>query len=164
MHIDYLINERDYRAASMLAMRKRSNLTSLEYYGPYIVTCVWITACVITGALDDTIDMLLCFGAVPMLIIYLRMRKSHQIKEFKKMRSLHLLQALDIDAQGLRLVTSEGVVRNKWNFFTKFAEDKESFVLFHRETILFSMVPKAHLKLAQQDELRSLLAANLPLA
>jgi hypothetical protein len=168
MHIDFLINERDYRSAALLAMKKRSNLSALDYYGPYAVTILWVALSVVPNPannyLDDPVDLLMTLGALPIMLAYLYMRRSRLDKEYRKLRSLHLLQALDIDTQGFRLVTSEGIVRTKWTTYSKFAEDKESFVLFHRDSVVFFPIPKPHLSVSQVDELHTLLSAYLPVA
>ena len=168
MHIQFFINERDYRSAALLAMRKRSNLSSLDYYGPYIVAVVWIAASVfpnlLNGNPEELVDLLLTFGVIPLVMGILMMRRKNFKREFSKLRNLHPLQALDIDGIGFRLVTNDTTVRTDWKLYSKFAEDKECFVLFQAGSILFLPIPKSNLTIPQVDELHSLLGAHLPLA
>ena len=68
MQIEYRINEADYRSAAELAMRRRSSMSSLEYFLPYIFSIVWLAAALITGAADDgfsdSTDLIFVFGAL----------------------------------------------------------------------------------------------------
>ena len=168
MHIQFFISERDYRSAALLAMRKRSNLSSLDYYGPYIVACVWIAASVIpnpfNGYLNEPVDLLLTLGVIPIFIGILAMRRKNFRREFSKLRNLHPLQALDIDGIGFRLATTDATVRTDWKVYSKFAEDKESFVLFQEGSLLFLPIPKSNLTIPEVDELHTLLEAHLPVA
>src|SRR5450755_1102379 len=89
MHIQFFINERDYRSAALLAMRKRSNLSSLDYYGPYIVAVVWIAASVfpnlLNGNPEELVDLLLTFGVIPLVMGILMMRRKNFKREFSKL-------------------------------------------------------------------------------
>lgn len=168
MHIQFFINERDYKSAALLAMRKRSNISALDYYGPYIVAVIWIGASTIPNPfnnyLQDSVDLLLTLGVVPIVIGILALRRRTMQREYKKLRSLHPLQAVDVDAIGLRNSTTDTIVRTDWKVFSKFAEDKASFVLFHEGSVTFFPVPKSNLTSQQIDELRNLLAAHMPKA
>jgi hypothetical protein len=166
MHIEYRISEKDYRAAAMLAMRKRSTSSSLDYYGPYIFGVVWIAAAVIPSPLNnylkDQIDSLMTFGVVPIVIGFLAMRRKGIKRDYAKLKNVQLLQVLDLDSTGLRLVTTAGVTRSAWKIYSKFAEDPKTFILFLQGTHDFLPIPKGELTLAQIDELRALLVARLP--
>jgi hypothetical protein len=165
MHIQFFINESDYRNAALLAMRKRSNISALDYYGPHIVAVLWIAASVIPNPfndyLKDPVDMLLTLGVMPIFIGILALRRRTMHREYSKLRSLHPLQAVDVDGIGLRNSTTDAVTRTDWKIFSKFAEDKDSFVLFHEASVLFFPVPKSNLTRPQVDELRSLLEAHI---
>jgi hypothetical protein len=166
MHIEFRISEKDYRAATMLAMRKRSTSSSLDYYGPYIFGVIWIAAAVIpsplNGYLKDQIDSLMTFGVVPIVVGFLAMRRKGIKRDYAKLKSFQLLQILDLDSTGLRLVTTAGVTRSSWKIYSKFAEDAKTFVIYLQESHDFLPIPKGELTLAQIDELRALLAARLP--
>ena len=47
MHIEYRVNESDFVAASMLALRKRSSWSALDYYFPHIFCVLWLAGSVI---------------------------------------------------------------------------------------------------------------------
>jgi hypothetical protein len=168
MHIQFFISERAYRSAALLAMRKRSNLSALDYYGPYLVAVIWIGASVVpnpfNGYLQQPIDVLLTLAVIPIFIGVLALRRKTIQKEFWKLRDLHPLQALDIDRIGLRNSTTDAITRTDWKVYSKFAEDRESFVLFLDGSLLFFPVPKSNLTRFQVDELRNLLEAHMPRA
>ncbi len=163
MHIEYRISEKSYRIAAMLAMRKRSGMSSLDYYGPYIFCIVWLAASLIPAWLDPNaeLDLLLTLGVLPIVLGFLAMRRKRIKQEFAKLKAFHLLQALDLDAAGLRLVTTAGTSRSSWQVYSKFAEDAASFVLYIQGNLSFLPIPKNELTMTQIDELRSLLDARL---
>lgn len=163
MHIEYRITEKDYKAAAQLVMRKRTTLSVIDFYGPYLFALVWIMGCVITSyATDSELDLLLTFGGVPLMFGFLSMRRKRIKREYQKAKAFHLLQTLDLDGNGLRLVTTAGTTRSAWSVYSKFQEDDKSFVLFLQASQAFIPIPKGELTLAQIDELRSLLTARLP--
>jgi hypothetical protein len=164
MHIEYRITEKSYRAAAMLAMRKRSTMSTVDYYGPYIFCIVWLAAALVPALLDPNaeLDLLLTLGVLPIILGFLALRRKRMRYEYSKLKSFHLLQALDLDAAGLRLITTAGTSRSAWQVYTKFVEDKTSFILYVQGSETFVPIPKGELTLAQIDELRALLAARLP--
>jgi hypothetical protein len=166
MHIEFRVSEKDYRNAALLAMRSRSSLSTLDYYGPYIFGIVWIAANIIPSPLNnylqDQADLLMTFGVVPIVIGFLSIRRKKIKQDYAKLKDLHLLQVLDLDASGLRLVTSAAVARSAWTIYRKFIEDEKSFVLFLQNSDNILPIPKGELTLAQIDELRALLSARLP--
>ena len=147
----------------MLAMRKRSTLSSLDYYGPYIFCIVWLAASLIPAWLhpDAELDLLLTLGVLPIVLGFLALRRKRIKLEFAKLKAFHLLQALDLDAAGLRLVTTAGTSRSAWKVYSKFAEDAASFILYLQGNLTFLPIPKSELTLSQIDELRALLDARL---
>lgn len=168
MHIEFRISERDFRDASMLAIRKRSRMSRFDYYLPYGFTVIWLFASAIPSPMNhylaDGIDLLMTLGVVPILMGFLMLRRKATRVEYQKLRQFHLLQELDLDGMGLRLTTSAGIARSAWQVYTKFAEDKDSFILFEQGNHKFLPIPKSYLRESEIDELRSLLAARLPLA
>jgi YcxB-like protein len=166
MHIEYRVNERDFLAASKLALRKRSSWSALDYYFPHIFCVVWLAGSVIPSPfnnyLKDDIDLLLTLGVFPIFMGLLVLRRSGMKKEYIKQKNLHLHQALDLDAMGLRLVTTAGTTRTSWDIYSRFVEDKDSFVLFQRADHGIFPIPKDHLSPTQVDELHNLLEARLP--
>jgi hypothetical protein len=158
MNIKYRINERDYRSAAMLELRKRSRLSLFEYYSPYIIAIVWIAASMI----PDDFDAFLTLGIIPIVAAILWMRRSRFGRDFRRKRSHHLLHSLDVDRNGLRLETSDSTTRTAWQNYSKFAEDSNTFVLFQKTGHEFFAIPKDHLSPPQVDELGSMLSSRLP--
>jgi hypothetical protein len=164
MHIEYRISEKDYRVAIQLAMRKRSTLSQFEYYGPYIFCIAWLFANVVPSPLNNYLsdpDLLLTLGVLPIVLGFLALRRKRIKQEYAKLKSFHLLQVLDLDATGLRLVTTAGTTRSAWQVYSKFVEDKYSFVMFLSGSENILPIPKNQLGLTDVDELRALLTARL---
>lgn len=164
MHIEYRITEKDYRYATMLAARKRSSLSALEYYGPYLFAILWVAVSIIPAYLhpDQDLDLLLTLGILPVIMGFLSMRRKQIRAEYKKMKMFHLLQVLDVDTNGLRLVTTAGTSRSAWKVYDRFAEDQKSFILFLAGSTAIFPIPKSELTFAQIDELRTMLKARFP--
>lgn len=158
MNIKYRVNERDYRSAAMLDLRKRSTWSLLEYYSPYIIAVVWICACLI----PDDFDMFLTLGIIPIFAAVLWMRRSRFERDYRRKRNFHLLHSLDLDRNGLRLETTDGTSRTTWANYVKFAEDARSFVLFQKNGHGFFPIPKNHLSPSQVEELGAMLQSRLP--
>jgi hypothetical protein len=162
MHIEYRINERDYRSSATLALRKRSNFSALDFYTPYLFAIVWVGGSVIPSLfVEQPPDLLLTLGVLPIFVGFLWLRRKRLRREYGKLKNFHLLQTLDLDAAGLRLVTSQETTRSAWKLYSKFAEDKECFILFHRDDHGFIPIAKDHLTHLQVDELRALLESRL---
>jgi hypothetical protein len=164
MHIEYRITDRDYRFASMLAMRKRSSMSAVEYYGPYLFAILWLAVSIIPAYLhpNDDLDLLLTLGIVPVIMGFIIMRRKRFKQEYKKLKMFHLLQVLDLDTNGLRLVTTAGTSRSAWKMYDRFAEDQKSFILFVAGSTAIMPIPKSELTITQVDELRAMLAARFP--
>lgn len=166
MHIEYRVHERDFLSASKLALRKRSPWSALDYYFPHIFCVLWLAGSVIPSPFNNygeaEIDLLLTLGVVPIFMGLLVLRRGSMKKEYQKQKALHLHQALDLDATGLRLVTTAGTSRSAWDLYSKFVEDKNSFVLFQKADHGIVPIPKDHLTPPQIDELHNLLTARLP--
>jgi hypothetical protein len=164
MHIEYRISEKDYRVAAQLAMRKRSTLSQVEYYGPYIFCIAWLFANVVPSPLNSynsDPDLLLTLGVLPIVLGFLAMRRKRIKEEYKKQKNFHLLQMLDLDSTGLRLVTTAGTTRSSWRVYSKFVEDKYSFVMYLAGSEAILPIPKGQLGLTDVDELRALMTARL---
>src|SRR5579863_1524660 len=117
MHIEYRVNERDYRSATTLANRKRSNLSALEHFWPYIFCIVWIAIGWFPGGgndLNNPDDLYFELGGIPVFLIFLWMRRSQIKREYQKLSQYRLLHQLDLDTNGLRLATSNGISRSSW--------------------------------------------------
>jgi len=166
MHIEYRVNERDFVTASTLALRKRSSWSALDYYFPHIFCVLWLAGSVIPSPFNDygkaEIDLLLTLGVFPIFMGLVVLRKRRLKQDYIKMKNLQLHQALDLDSNGLRLTTTAGVARSSWDMYSKFVEDKSSFILFNRADHGIVPIPKDHLTDGQVDELRNLLTARLP--
>ena len=164
MHIEYRVNESDFVSASMLALRKRSSWSALDYYFPHIFCVLWLGGNVIQSYIypDMEVDLLLTLGAFPIFMGLVVLRRRRLKQDYKKMKNLQLHQALDLDSNGLRLTTTAGVARSSWDMYSKFVEDKSSFVLYQKSDHGIVPIPKHHLTEPQIDELHSLLTARLP--
>jgi hypothetical protein len=168
MHIEYRISERDYQSASTLARRKSSNVSAFDHYFPYIFSVAWVVAGVIPSTANaqpaDSSDLFFELGVIPVLVGFLWKRRSRLRREYEKASGLHLLHQLDLDASGLRLVTTMGTTRTSWQVYTKFAENENVFILFQEKKLGFLTVVKEFLTTLQIDELRALLLAHIPRA
>ena len=164
MHVEYRVSEREYESAMALAQRKRSNLSALEYFWPYLFAIVWVgigwlpTSMTGTGG-GGTDDLYFELGVLPILMVFLYMRRRMQKREYKKLSHYRLLHQLDLDANGLRLATSVGVARTAWSVYEKFAENDSVFILYQTGNQGIVPIPKAHMTSLQIDEMRSLLKA-----
>jgi len=165
MHIEYRISEADYRSAAELAMRKRSNASSLEYFLPYMFSIVWVAAALITGAADngfsDSADLIFVFGAVPVLIGLLWRRRKAFIGDYSRTSVLHPLQILNLDTNGITRGQGKEAIKAPWTFYTKFAENNRVFILYQEGRHHFLPIVKSHLTVLQIDELRALLTARI---
>ncbi len=165
MHIEYRVGERDYRNAVNLAKRKRSNLSALEHFWPYLFGVVWMfigfIPSSISNSASDTDTVYFQLGVVPIVVLFLWARRLKLKSEYVKLSNYRLLQALDLDATGLRLVTSLGTTRTSWSVYEKFAENEGVFVLYQEGNQGIVPITKAFLTYLQIEELRSLLEANL---
>jgi hypothetical protein len=164
MHVEYRVSEREYASAMTLAQRKRSNMSALEHFWPYLFAIVWVsigwlpTSITGTGG-GGTDDLYFELGVLPILMVFLYMRRRMQKREYKKLSHYRLLHQLDLDANGLRLATTVGVTRTAWSVYDKFAENDNVFILYQAGNQGIVPIPKAHMTSLQIDELRSLLKA-----
>lgn len=163
MHIEYRISEKDYKAAALLAMRKRTSLSSLDYYGPYAFGIIWVAAILLPAYFhpEQELDLLLTLGVIPVMMGFVSLRRKRIRREYEKAKQFHLLQQLDLDTSGLRLITSAGITRSAWTVYDRFIEDQKTFLLFLEGNNTFFPIPKGELTLGQIDELRTLLNARL---
>lgn len=166
MHLEYRINETEYRSAAELAMRRRSSMSSLEYFLPYIFSIVWVAAALITGAADDgfsdSTDLIFVFGAIPVLFGLLWRRRKTMIADYHRMSLLHPLQILSLDTTAIVRGQGKEAIKTPWNFYKRFAENKKVFILYQEGSHHFLPIAKSHLTDLQVDELRALLIARLP--
>jgi hypothetical protein len=160
MHIEYRVSEGDFVSASMLALRKRSSWSALDYYFPHIFCVLWLAGAVIPSPFNhygqDDVDLLLTLGVFPIFMGLIVLRKRRLKQDYKKMKNLQLHQELDLDSNGLRLITSNGVARSSWDMY-----DKSSVILYQKLDHGLLIIPKNHLTDGQCDELRNLLKARL---
>jgi hypothetical protein len=166
MHIEFRVTESEYRAAATLAMRKRSSMSAFDYYLPHLFAIIWLTGSAIPTPLNnylaEPVDLLLTLGVLPIFLGFLFLRRKSMKEDYRKQKNLHLHQALDLDMNGLRLITTAGTTRSAWDTYSKFAEDGKSFVLFRKLDETIVPIPKNHLSILQVDELHNLLTARLP--
>jgi hypothetical protein len=165
MHIEYRVSEGDFVAASMLALRKRSTWSALDYYFPHIFCVLWLAGGAIPSPFNhygrDETDLLLTLGVFPIFMGLIVLRRRRLKQDYKKMKNLKLHQALDLDSNGLRLTTTDAVARSSWDLYSKYVEDKAAFILYQKLDHGLLIIPKHHLTEGQADELRNLLKARL---
>jgi len=167
MHIEYRVSQSDYVSATTLANRKRSNMSALEHFWPYIFCIVWIAIGWLPGGgndLDNPDDLYFELGGIPIFLIFLWIRRRQVKGEYRKLSQYRLLHALDLDTNGLRLATSVGLTRSSWDIYEKYAENDDVFILYEKGKHTFVPISKSHLAYLQVNELRTLLSANLPRA
>jgi hypothetical protein len=168
MHIEYRISDAEYRNAAGLAMRRRSSLSSLDYFVPYIFAIIWLVASLIPTAandyLSDPTDLLFTLGAIPILAGFLYRRKKAFTQDYKRLTHLHPLQILNTDTKGIQIGVTKPTVFQAWQVFTKFAENPQVFILYYQGNHNFLPIVKGHLTSLQVDELRSMLLSRLPQA
>ena len=163
MHIEYRVNQRDYVSAAMLALKKRSNWSLLEYYLPHAFAMLWIGIAISSGRVDlsNSNDLVFTLGVLPVMLGFLLLRRTRVQRDYMRVRQYQLLHELDLDANGLRLATSAGVFRMSWDLYSRWAESKSVFILFQNNEHDFFPIAKEHLRDAQNTELRTLLATRL---
>lgn len=165
MHIEYRISEADYRSAAELAMRRRSNLSSLDYFLPYIFSIVWVAAALITGAANDGFsdsgDLIFVFGSIPVLLGLLWRRRKVFKGDYLRMSVLHPLQIVSLDTNAITRGQGKEAIKAPWTFYTKFAENSKVFILYQEGSHHFLPIVKSHLTTLQVDELRAVLTARL---
>jgi hypothetical protein len=99
------VSEREYESAMTLAQRKRSKLSALEYFWPYLFAIVWVgigwlpTSITGTGG-GGTDDLYFELGVLPILMVFLYMRRRMQKREYKKLSHFRLLHQ-QRDNQGI---------------------------------------------------------------
>ena len=167
MHIEYRVSEADYRSAAQLAQRRRSSASALDHFLPYIFSIVWIAAAILSGAadngLEDSADLVFVLGAIPILFGLLWRRKKALNSEYRRLVTLHPLQIINLDTDGIQIGGGKQPLRTTWKQYSRWAENKEVFILFHQQNEHhFLPVVKDHLTLLQVDELRALLLSRLP--
>lgn len=167
MHIEYRISEADYRSAAQLAQRRRSRVSALDYFLPYMFSIVWIAAAILTGAADngfeDSADMIFVMGAVPVLFGLLWRRKKAMNQEYRRLMALHPLQIVNLDSEGIQIGGGKQPLRTTWKQYSRWAENKEVFILYQQQNEHhFLTFVKSHLTMLQVDELRALLLSRLP--
>jgi hypothetical protein len=94
MHIEYRVSERDYRNASTLAQRRRSNLSALEHFWPYIFGVVWMAIGFIPASISNsggaTDDLYFQLGVIPLVILFLWARRLQLRREYRKLSNYRL--------------------------------------------------------------------------
>src|SRR5664280_1154120 len=150
MHVEYRVSEREYASAMTLAQRKRSNLSALEHFWPYIFAIVWIGISWLPASMTGTggggtDDLYFELGVLPILVVFLWMRRRMQKREYLKQSQYRLLHQLDLDANGLRLATSNGVERTAWSVYDKSAENEDVFILYQTGNQGILPIPKAYM-------------------
>ena len=167
MHIEYRVSEADYRSAAQLAQRRRSTVSALDYFLPYIFAIVWIAAAILTGAADDgfqdSADLIFVLGAIPVLFGLLWRRKKALNQEYRRLVALHPLQIVNLDTDGIQIGGGKQPLRTTWKQYSRWAENKDVFILYLQQNEHhFLSIVKSHLTMLQVDELRSLLLSRLP--
>jgi hypothetical protein len=96
------------------------------------------------------------------LVLALPWFRSFQFRrQYRKMPMLRDRRTLSVDDTILLSSTADSESRTTWSAYTRFGEDKKTFVLFVQGNRVFIPFPKRELTSLQVDELRSLFETHL---
>jgi hypothetical protein len=166
MYIEYQITEDDFASAGQLAVQTKSKFAAGQRYilvvlGAFLIVCGAIAA-VSRHALSGLWAGLL-WGSLLLSIAVFYGFYGYQFRRvYRKAPLLRERRSLDIDDRTLQFKTETSEGRTTWDAYIKFAENKDTFILFQQGNQIFVPIPKRELSPPQIDELRALLAAHLP--
>lgn len=166
MHIEYQITEDDFASAGRLAVQTKSKFAAMQRYvlvvlGTLVIACGIIAAMAehaLSGLWAPFIWGSILWGiAVPYGFYGYQFRRV-----YRKAPLLRECRTLDIDDHNIQFKTATSESRVPWDAYIKFAENKDTFILFQQGNQIFVPIPKRDLTASQIDGLRSLLATHLP--
>jgi YcxB-like protein len=167
MRIEYEISEQDFLDGQKLAIKNLPTFAGrwvwlmFPFYAA-IGTIVGIGAVKKSGELtfDEIVIGALAFGVMAVLFPFLT--KNKQRKLYAKSTNLHGPIVTDIDSDGFGFYSPLSSGKTKWASFSKFCEDKKSFVLFQQSGRIINILPKRQLTPDVIAELHQLLSSHLP--
>jgi hypothetical protein len=92
---------------------------------------------------DEMIIGTLVFVIVAAL--YPRWARGKQRKVYAKSTSLHGRMAAEINDDGLRFYAPLSSSEVKWEMYSRFCEDKTTFIIFQKNGLIFNILPKREL-------------------
>jgi hypothetical protein len=166
VHIEYQITEDDFAAAGRLAVQTKSRFAAGQRYILAILSVLLISSGVIVAITAQSLAGLwapLIWGTILLGIAVLYGYYGYQFRRiYRKSPLLRERRTLDVDDHNLQFkaATSEG--RTTWEAYIKYAENKDTFIIFQQGNQIFVPIPKRDLTASQIDEFRALLQAHLP--
>ncbi len=162
MHIDYTISEKDFASAQGLAIKQmkplggRLILQWLPTFGLLLLGFV-----LYTGFKQGFSTSLAPGLFVPLFFLSLWFTTKQTIrKSYAKSTNMHGQLILDIDDDGLHFQGPTFNSQVTWNHYSRFCEDKDSFVIFQNPSI-FNIIPKRCLSEEQTPVLRELFTRHI---
>jgi YcxB-like protein len=166
MHIEYQINEDDFASAGRLAVQAKSRWAGIQRYFLAGFGVLLIVCGVITGIIGHAFSALwgsLLWGAILLGISVLYGFYGYQFRRiYRKSPLLTERRTLDVDEHNLQFKAASSEGRTTWEAYIKYAENKDTFIIFQQGNQIFIPIPKRDLTAPQIDELRTLLQAHLP--
>ena len=162
MHIEYEISERDYVAAQRLALKKlRPSLARMLVFGPWfgLFLLIFLVHAIATQGFST--NMLIGF-VIPVWCLLLPILNSRSVRKvYAKSTNMHGPLSLDLDDAGLRFQGRTFASNVSWDHFTRFYQDKDSFVIFQQGQTVFNLLPKRCLSAEQIAALREILSRHI---
>jgi hypothetical protein len=166
MRIEYQITEDDFASAGRLAVQTKSKFAAMQRYVLVLLGALVIGCGIIVAIADSAFSGLwapLIWGSILLGIAVLYGFYGYQFRRvYRKAPLLRERRTLDVDDHNFQFKTATSESRVPWDAYIKFAENKDTFILFQQGNQIFVPIPKRELTASQIDELRSLLAGHLP--
>jgi hypothetical protein len=166
MHIEYQITEDDFASAGRLAVQTKSKFAAIQRYVLVGLGALLVAVGVIGAIAEHTLSGFwptLIWGSILLAIAVLYSFYGYQFRRiYRKAPLLRERRTLDIDDHNIQFRTATSESRVPWDVYIKFAENKDTFILFQQGNQIFVPIPKRELSPPQIDDLRTLLAAHLP--
>jgi len=166
MHIEYQITEDDFASAGRLAVQTKSKFAAMQRYVLVVLGALVIACGIIAAMAEQALSGLwapLFWGSILLAIAVLYGFYGYQFRRvYRKAPLLRERRTLDIDDHTIQFKTASSESRTAWDAYIKFAENKDTFILFQQGNQIFVPIPKRDLTASQIDDLRSLLATHLP--
>jgi YcxB-like protein len=167
MHIEYQITEDDFASAGRLAVQVKSKFAAGQRYILAVLGAFLIVFGAIAAVSQHALSALwpaFLWGSILLCIAVLYGFYGYQFRRvYRKAPLLRERRTLDVDDSTLQFKTATSEGRTTWDAYIKFAENKDTFILFQQGNQIFVPIPKRELSPPQIDELRTLFTAHLPL-
>jgi hypothetical protein len=166
MHIEYQITEDDFASAGRLAVQTKSKFAAIQRYVLVMLGALLIAVGVLAAIAENSLSGLwptLIWGSILLGIAALYGFYGYQFRRiYRKAPLLRERRTLDIDDHNIQFRTESSEGRSTWDAYIKFAENKDTFILFQQGNQIFVPIPQRDLSPPQVDDLRTLLEAHLP--